>query len=596
MPQTNRRLIWYLFPTFFLTTVLVLGAFAWIVVGHFHDFYLQHTIEGLQERARLLEPTLPGGELTEHQAALAAFCRNIADTHTRITIILPDGTVGGDSSADPEKMENHGSRPEIAAAMRGQNSWAIRTSKTVRESMLYAAVPLRQNGRICGVLRAAIPQTVYNAKLEPLYHKLMVAGFFMILLAGIASHLTAQYLMTPVQELVHGASTFGSGKLDAKIAIPKIHEFAELATCLNQMAGDLNERICIIERERNERDALFRSMAEGMIAIDMDERILSVNQAAEEILGIRAPNAIGRMLLEIIRHSELQAFVTQAMENGGTAEGSITFHGNEERNFHVHSTELYDFDGRQRGILIVLSDMTTLYRLERVRRDFVANVSHELRTPITSIRGCAETLHDNGSEKWSEGDRKFLQSILRQTARLEALINDLLDLSRIERQAEEHAVHKRTIHVNNLLENVRRGCEVMFMAKEITVSLHCDETLFVEGDEELLERALTNLLENAIKYSPEKSSVQLRAFRTDGQTFFQVEDNGPGIAEEHLPRLFERFYRADKARSRTLGGTGLGLSIVKHIAQLHGGTISVTSELEKGSQFEMILPPENPPS
>jgi len=331
-------------------------------------------------------------------------------------------------------------------------------------------------------------------------------------------------------------------------------------------------------------------MVEGVLAVDRDERILTVNEAAVALLGLPAAPSRGRSLLEAVRNTALQRLVTEVLEKERPREDEITFIvQGEERFFQVHATALYDGQNRRIGAVVVLNDVTRLRRLEGVRRDFVANVSHELRTPIATLRGFIETLLD-GAVREPENAERFLRIVMKHVDRLNTLINDLLLLAQVEKGPEPGTVERMNVPVRDLLEAVRRVCQPKADAKHISVHVECPADLQVAGDPHLLEQALINLLDNAINYSDTGRAVRVAASQDAGELRIDVADQGCGIASQHLDRVFERFYRVDKGRSRDQGGTGLGLSIVKHIVQAHRGRVTVASELGKGSTFTIRLP------
>jgi two-component system phosphate regulon sensor histidine kinase PhoR len=355
------------------------------------------------------------------------------------------------------------------------------------------------------------------------------------------------------------------------------------------MAVELHERIDTIMRQRNELEAVLSSMSEGVIAVDTEEHVISMNQAAGQMFRCDSSEVQGRSIQEVVRNTALHRFVTDALSSQGSVEKDIVLYSDGERILNSHGTILRDSDGNRGGALIVLNDVTHLRRLESMRRDFVANVSHEIKTPITAIKGFVETLRD-GAMKNPEDAERFLGIVEKHAERLDALIEDLLSLSRIEKEAEADEIILHEGHIRDLLQAAIQLCEAKAAPKNIRIELSCDEDLKANIDAPLLEQAVVNLLDNAIKYSEEGSTVWVESARADGEIIISIRDQGRGIAKEHLPRLFERFYRVDKARSRELGGTGLGLAIVKHITRAHGGHVDVKSLPGRGSTFTLRLP------
>ncbi len=357
---------------------------------------------------------------------------------------------------------------------------------------------------------------------------------------------------------------------------------------MNQMAKELSERIITISRQKNELEAVFSSMVEGVLAVDSDACIISMNHAAARFFECETKEVQGRSVQEIIRNTELQKFVQDVLSGSKQTEKDIVLFSGAERIVKVHGVPLHDASEKSIGALMVLNDVTQLRKLENIRRDFVANVSHEIKTPITAIKGFVETLRDDAT-KSPEQTERFLEIIDKHAKRLEAIIEDLLKLSRIEQDSEKN-IQLTEITVADVLKNSVQLCREKADAKKIAIGVSCHEDMSVKMEPRLFEQALVNLLDNAIKYSDEGSDILINTTQSENEVVIDVRDHGCGIEKKHIPRLFERFYRVDKARSRNLGGTGLGLSIVKHIVQTHGGHVSVDSQVGKGSTFSIHLP------
>ncbi|MBU1909278.1 MAG: PAS domain-containing protein [Verrucomicrobia bacterium] len=351
----------------------------------------------------------------------------------------------------------------------------------------------------------------------------------------------------------------------------------------------VGERLERLEQQRKEQEAVFVSMVEGVMALDEEERVININHAAARLFGVPRDKARNRHLQELARNADLQQLVTAARSGDQPVEGDITLFSGEDRHLQVHASRLRDAGGRGIGVLVVLNDVTRLRRLENLRRDFVANVSHELKTPITSIKGFIETLQD-GALKSEEDARRFLEIMARQADRLNAIIEDLLHLSRVEEEAAQQDIELKEQPLHEPLQAALHCCHHKAETRQISIELKCEPGLCARINAPLLEQAVVNLLDNAIKYSAPSSPVEVEVVREEGGIAIRVRDRGCGIAVKHLPRLFERFYRVDKARSRQMGGTGLGLAIVKHIAQAHGGSVTVESTPGQGSVFGLHLP------
>lgn len=588
----RKRLLWHLFPPFLLITVISLLALTSTTTWYLHQFYLHQKTDDLGWRARLAALAISIPLQAGDDIALEARCKSMREGEeaARITVILRDGRVIGDSHEDPARMENHADRPEVQAALRGETGVDIRFSHTLHERMIYCAIPLMQHGQRIGAIRAAAPITTLEHTFRTVWHTLFFGCLVFVVLAACAALWMSRRITHPLEMLKRGAQRFERGEFDARLPVPDSEEIGEVAEAMNQMAASLDERIRTIIRQRNEQEAVLAGMTEGVLAIDREERVFKVNRAAARLLGATAEQAVGRNLYEVIRNPDLQRFAAMVLASREPLEVELLLpeDGN-ERIMQAHGTLLRDEEERCTGAVIVLTDVTRLRRLERIRRDFVANVSHELKTPITSIKGFTETLLDGAMHNPDDAER-FLRIIERHADRLEAIIEDLLSLSRIEQEAGDDGIPLEECRLYDLLHGAMQTCELMAAARKIPVSLDCSLELRLRVSPALLEQAVTNLLDNAIKYSEPGNAVVLSAQRTDTAVTISVSDHGPGIAPDHLARLFERFYRVDKGRSRKLGGTGLGLAIVKHIAQAHGGFVTVDSAVGHGSTFTLHLP------
>jgi len=386
-----------------------------------------------------------------------------------------------------------------------------------------------------------------------------------------------------------GARRFADGDLDFRLDVPQSEELGSLAETLNQMAAQLDERISTINRQRSEQDAILGSMVEGVIAVDTSSSILLVNQAATRFIDTQTESLIGRSLHEVIRNRNMQQLVDRALEDGTPTEGEIVLYGPTERSMQIHCTALHSTDGDNIGALIVLNDITRLRRLERVRRDFVANVSHELKTPLTSIKGFVETLLDGALEQPEEA-RRFCTIISKQVERLQAIIEDLLSLSRIEQEVERGQIDLKPNRISDVLISAVQCVELQAAEKNIRVKVDCQPDYVAEINPPLFEQVAVNLIDNAIKYSDPGKEVFIKTIPSEAFWEISFTDLGCGIDPANINRIFERFYRVDKARSRKVGGTGLGLAIVKHIVTAHGGKVTVESKPAQGSTFTVFIP------
>ena len=386
------------------------------------------------------------------------------------------------------------------------------------------------------------------------------------------------------------ARLHAEGNLEQHLPISPVTEIGGVAEAMNRMAAQLAERLSTVLRQRNEQEAVLASMIEGVIAVDTNQVVLRINRAAAQLLQIDLANAPGRLIGEVTRKVNLHRFVEHALASSDPIEAELTLlHKGEERCLQAHGTPLLGAIGQQIGALIVVYDVTRLRRLENLRRDFVANVSHELKTPITAIKGAVETLLDGAMDTPSD-NRHFLEIAARQTDRLNAIVDDLLSLSRLERETETDTVPLTRDYLLPILESALQTCATAAATHKVQVNLFCSDQLQARVNAPLFEQAIINLVDNAIKYSASEGVVTVEGWQEDRKVMIKVQDRGHGISREHLPRLFERFYRVDAARSRDVGGTGLGLAIVKHIVQAHEGKVEVHSTPGEGSVFTITLP------
>jgi two-component system phosphate regulon sensor histidine kinase PhoR len=546
----------------------------------------------LQNELRLLSATFRWPDSTRAAAADGTLQRRIVDvvaaTPYRLSVIALDGRVIADSSrgeGELAKMESHADRPEVVAALaRGEGS-AARRSETTAVETIYAARLVRDAEGNRWVLRLAKPLASL-AELERQFSRILLLSILAAaLLVLIVSWWLTRSLFAPLSELIGAADAMGRGDYRAAFAVPEQSELARLGVALRRIAERADAQIAAVAAERDHLRATVAGMTEGVLVTDSAGRTQLVNPAFAELFGVAA-GAAPAEILELAREPALNDLLARALRDGGEQRAEIERLDPMRRTLAVNASPLA---GGQ-GAVLVARDITESERLHRMRRDFVANVSHELRTPLAAIRGFAETLTDGAADE-PETALRFSQRILDQCRRLGALLDDLLTLSRLEGAAA--LTRREAVDLRELAQEAIELVGTRAAERSVSVTLAppaTGEGPTVEGDADGLLRLISNLLENAVKYNRPGGTVRVRLAREEASAVVEVEDTGIGIPADSLPRIFERFYRVDKGRSREEGGTGLGLAIVKHVAQAHGGRVEVESRIGEGSRFRVFLP------
>ncbi|HEX3019221.1 MAG TPA: ATP-binding protein [Chitinispirillaceae bacterium] len=595
------RITWQIFSVCIAVTLLSLISIAIYASNTYRKFYYRNLTEDSIVKLSLIKPLLENRiswlskdshelSIQENRFAVDSLCKAIGKSiKARITVIEQSGLILGDSEKDPGQMDNHAHRPEIVAAFKGNTGVQQRFSPTLEFPMLYVAVPVMLNGKVVAVLRLSEPLQQIRKHTYLFYANVGIASIVALFIIALASLSIARTLCKPILEMKCGAERIAGGELDFRLKIPCVEEIRGLALALNAMAKSLGDRIGIITSQKNELDTILSGMSEGVLAVDVDEKIITINPAAAELLGISQENAKGKWIHGIVRNSSLQKFLQDTQASNSITETSFTLPSPAgELHIDAKGKKLGSSKSAPDGVLFVLHDVTRLKRLEIIRKDFVANVSHELRTPLTSIKGFVETIR-HGGYALPDDVQKFLEIVSTKTERLCSMVDDLLALSSIEREYELQEIQTVPTAINTVLDDAAKTCYAKAALKNITLNINCDSDLEAVTNSDLLEQAVSNLIDNAIKYSPEGKSVLIKAEKNREELIISIIDEGIGIPPEHHQRIFERFYRVDKARSRKMGGTGLGLSIVKNICISLGGKITVESKVGEGSVFRIIL-------
>jgi two-component system, OmpR family, phosphate regulon sensor histidine kinase PhoR len=564
------------------------------------DYYAEHALRrdyertGFDQLAAIAHIALANppqsSSLSVTQPADAATLREwvatMAASGARVTVITADGLVLADSESDPRTMENHAGRPEIRDAFAKGEGQSIRHSVTINRDLLYYAARFSMPGGSPVVLRFALPLQTVDEEMGEFRRRLWFASLMMLLVTGTASLLVSRFFSKRVERLKTFSRRVAEGDFRPIDADRSGDALEALAVSLNDTAARLDRTIRTLTEERNLSAAILGSMVEGVAVVNAGERLLFANQGFADILELDAPPDSGRALVEVVRQTELIEAVREVLKGSPRVESEIVTGTLRQRFFAVTVASVRAAETS--GAVVVLHDVTDLRKLERVRRDFVANVSHEFKSPLTAIQGFAETLLAGAMDD-PQNRLRFLEIILDHSRRLARLTDDLLKLSKMD--AERLELEIRRMSVSPFVESCIETTQRPAAEKDLRISVNVGEKLpDIAADRRLLAEVLQNLLDNAIQYTPRGGQIMVSASADGHEVTFTVSDTGIGIPRADQPRIFERFYRVDVARSREVGGTGLGLSIAKHLVEAHGGRIWVESEVGQGSQFHFTVP------
>ena len=591
--MVKSRLFWKIFITFAVLTLVAAMILVAVLTRREREVIVERIEQRLHDSAVLLRNDMQGvfdsGLDPEVQATLVRLGKQ---TGTRLTLVAEDGLVLGDSDEDPATMENHRDRPELLQARTKGYGVSQRPSPTLGIPMMYVALRVGEEGSPAGFVRVAMPMETLEAQVALVQQVILLTAVMVSLALLVASYLIVGRIIKPLATLTQAAESIAGGNIQQEVNITNRDELGNLAKSFNLMSRQLAGRISELDRkgrefaENSERlEAVLGGMVEGVLAVDGDERILFANRAVRSMLEFALPSVVGRPVWEAVRNPTIQEVIRRALKTRTQKHLELEIP-------RTHST--VELSAARLpgdpcpGAILVLHDVTELRRLENVRQQFVSNVSHELKTPLSSIHAYTETLLEGAVDDPTH-NREFLRQIKEQADRLHLLILDLLRLAQIE--SDEGVPVPTAVSLGETVGACIEEHEGVASAKQVTLNVHPGPAdLCALADEEALRTILDNLVENAINYTPEGGEVVIRWHVQDSTAVLEVVDTGIGIAEEHRGRIFERFYRVDKARSRQLGGTGLGLSIVKHLVLQSEGTIEVASQPGKGSTFTVCLP------
>ena len=578
MPRT--RLVWQLFAGFSVLLTAAIAAAFWVASVQLAG----QADESLRQRLADAARSLAVLEADRDGPPDAAAFENNAQTVRTATRIDCRLIASGGTAAVDDTLAEAAARDGIASRSRYDGASGRRS--------LEVAVPIGTRRPPVAIVLATADAAESDRDLATWQRRLLAGCLGTAACAVAAGYVLARRVTRPIDELRAAAARLAGGDTTTAVPATEVAELADLATALSRLRTQLVERGLTIGRQGTQQEAVLGSMIEGVLAVDARQRLLGINRAAADLLDVDPDDCAGRPLIDVIRNPDLRRFALTAIDCRAPVEDDLVLHGPRDRTIRLRGTALRDASG-EGGAVIVLNDVTEMKRLEHVRRDFVANVSHELKTPIASIKGFVETLLDGAMDDPADTSR-FLGIVARQADRLAAIVDDLLALSRIEQSEGAGNLPVETVPVASILTAVTLDCGPRAADRSIRLEVDCPANLAATLNAALVEQAVINLVDNALKYSESGKTVWLSAAASEPpgprELVLRVRDEGCGIEPIHLPRLFERFYRVDKARSRNLGGTGLGLSIVKHIVQAHTGAVSVDSEPGVGTTFTIRLP------
>jgi two-component system phosphate regulon sensor histidine kinase PhoR len=556
--------------------VFIAGAVAVFAPGLMRNHFIRQQSAGLERLEALIEKPVLSYLEGQETGSLEDYVRMIdRKTGTRLTVINTEGRVLADSEKEPQDMENHQNRPEIFTALQGEPRTSIRFSATLQRKMMYVAFPLKSGDRFVGVLRLSLFMDALDRLFDGFRAAVLETLGLATLLALIAALFFTRSISRPVREFSRAAARVAAGDFEARVSLWQRGEFVDFARSFNAMTEGLKSSFQEIQLQSEELTSILGSIEEGLCVLDADGRILLSNRSFRRIVQKEQPET--KYTWEVVLSSDFASIVKRARESKTPAAGEFNL---AERTYACSISYLPSRD----RFVVMLHDMTDFKNLERVKKDFVINVSHELKTPLTAIKGFIETMEPT----IGPGNRAYLEIVRRNTERLIAIVSDLLVLSELEETGAR--LDKEDVDVQALAGTILRIFEKQARDKGLELTVEAGPVLpTIRADPYEIERLLLNLVDNAVKYT-DKGRVTIRLAASADRFTIEVSDTGIGIDTEHLPHIFERFYVADKSRSKKLGGTGLGLSIAKHIVQAHQGTISVKSRLGEGSTFTVSLP------
>ncbi len=575
---------WRIVLSYTVLIIVSMGAVSIYLVNFVRDSHISGLEERLEREAVLaaesLAPFFDEGADVDDLREAGERVGGLIDA--RITVIDRDGVVLADTWQSPEELQNQGRRPEVREALEGGISWSTRVSAALGEELLYTAAPIRTDGELVGVARVAIPTSAIRSSVNRIIATISVSALVVSALSLALGYFLARRTARSVRSVTEAARQVALGDLDHHVEALSADETRELADAFNSMAASLRRMVQELSGERDKLSAVLDTMADGVALIGPEERTELVNSAGLEMLRVREPEPIGRRFPEVVRDPDLYRLVVTCFETEEQQHGEVELY-QPARFLSAIATPIIEVEAT--WVLLTIHDLTRMHQVETTRREFVTNVSHELRSPLASVKAIVETL-DSGALDEAEVARDFVRRIIWEVDRMSRLIEDLLDLARLD--SRQGLLSLNTVDLRLLMTEVKESFQERADYKNVRVEVIAPERLpRAVGDEERLRQVLINLLDNALKFTPGTGWVTLSAYPENEVVRVGVRDSGAGIPEDHLPHIFERFYKAD--RSRQGGGTGLGLAIVKHIVQAHGSEVAVQSREGEGSAFTFTL-------
>jgi two-component system phosphate regulon sensor histidine kinase PhoR len=575
---------WRTAAVFAILILVCIGGLSSYLSHFFRESYLDDLETQLADQAWLVADSSASYFSDGQKEYIDSLAKKLGEgIEGRVTIIGKDGTVLGDSIEDPKTMENHANRPEVIQALAGKTGSSIRYSETLGYDMMYVALPIVVDSELVGVARVSLPLTDINVHLNHINVTIIWVSLLAAAIAILLSLQLSKLTIGPVKKLTSMSRRIAEGEFDQEIDTASRGEVGELATAFNLMAAKIKYMVYMIAAERDLMGVVLSNMGDGTLVIDGEGKVTTINKSACNILQLKKEEVIGQTLIEVARDYELNEIWQRCVQSNQRQTGSVEIR--QTKQFLLVIASPLEDEG---GCLLLLQNLTELRRLEQVRQDLMSNISHELRTPLASIKALAESLQDGAVED-PELSRDFLSKMNAEIDKLTQMVQELGELSRIE--SGEAPLRRESMELAEIIKQAVERLRAQSDRAGLSIVLDIPDKLPNPSiDRERIEQVLINLIHNAIKFTPPGGSVTVSARKENSHVLVSVSDTGVGIPADDLPRIFERFYKADKSRSG--GGTGLGLAIAKHIIEAHGGRIWAESVEGKGSTFHFTLPLE----